>query len=73
MTDLNRDNATHLLICVHAVGPARKAYLMPCHILKEMPDGRLKLQVYGERNWSDERRDKVSVRYVPASRVKVRG
>lgn len=70
--DLNRDNATHLLACVHAIGPARKAYLMPCHILKVMPDGRLKLRVYGERHWQDDRKDKVTVRYMKANRVRVK-
>lgn len=69
MTDLNRDNATHLLACAHAIGSARKEYFMRCHILKVMPNGRLKLQVYGERHWNDERRDKVQVRYVEAYRV----
>ncbi len=72
-TELNRDNATHLLACAHAIGAARKVYLMPCHVLKVMPDGRLKLQVYGERHWNDERRDKVTVRYVEASRVRLKG
>lgn len=71
-SELNRDNATHLLACVHAIGPSRKAYLMPCHILKVMPDGRLKLRVYGERYWKDDRKDKVNVRYVKANYVRVK-
>ncbi len=72
MSDLNRDNATHLLACVHAIGDSRKGYMMRCHIVKEMPDGRLKIRVYGERYWNDERNDKVSLRYVKANRVRVR-
>lgn len=71
-TELNRENATHLLACVHAIGSSRKSYMMPCHILKVMPDGRLKLRVYGERHWQDERKDKVNVRYVPANWVRVK-
>lgn len=69
---LGREYATHDLVCTHAIGSARKVYLMPCHVLKVMPDCRLKLQVYGERHWNDERRDKVTVRYVEASRVRLK-
>lgn len=70
MQDLNRDNATHLLLCTHAIGKNARYYGMPCHILKTMPDGRLKLQVYGERHWIDDRKDKKAIRYVTADRVR---
>lgn len=72
MIDLNRNNATHLLACVQAIGNSRKSYMMPCHIVKKMQDGRLKIRVYGERYWNDERKDKISIRYVDANRVRVR-
>jgi len=63
-------NATHLLVCTH-VCRWSKTYMMPCHILKAMPDGRLKLLVFGERNWKG--REHISrVRYVEAWRVKIK-
>lgn len=65
---LSFENATHELECRHAIGSHGKTYYMRCHVLKKMPDGRLKLRVYGERYWKD-RRDVVRVRYVDAQRV----
>lgn len=66
--ELTAENATHLLLCRHAVGRNGKDYVMRCHVLKTMPDGRLKLRVYGERYWKDTEH-KVSVRYVEPWRV----
>lgn len=64
-------NATHELICQHCCRWT-KTYVMPCHILKVMPDGRLKLLVFGERHWKN--REHVSrVRYVEAGRVRPKG
>lgn len=41
---------------------------MRCHVLKDMGDGRLKLLVFGDRNW--KHRDHISrIRYVEADRV----
>jgi hypothetical protein len=41
---------------------------MPCNILKTMPDGRVKVEVFGERNWKGMEH-KRSVRYVDRSRL----
>ncbi|CAK3961886.1 DUF3319 domain-containing protein [Vibrio crassostreae] len=65
---LNASNATHLLQCRHALGDNGKFYKKRCHILKKMPDGRLKLQVYGDRYWKDTDHI-VRIRYVESSRV----
>lgn len=66
--ELTAANATHHLICRH-VCRWTKTYAMRCHILKAMPDGRLKVLVFGDRNWKD--RDHMSrVRYVAAGKVK---
>ena len=65
---LNASNATHLLQCRHAFGDNGKFYKKRCHILKKMPDGRLKLQVYGDRYWKDTDHI-VRIRYVESSRV----
>lgn len=71
MNELTAANATHELICQHCCRWT-KTYAMPCHILKVMPDGRLKLLVFGERHWKN--REHVSrVRYVEAGRVRPKG
>ncbi|KAA8697263.1 hypothetical protein ALQ64_200049 [Pseudomonas cannabina] len=63
-------NATHQLICQH-VCRWTKTYVMPCHIIKTMPDGRYKLLVFGDRHWKGQ--DHLSrIRYVIASRVRLK-
>ncbi len=63
-------NATHQLICQH-ICRWTKTYVMPCHILKTLPDGRLKVLVFGERHWKN--RDHFSrVRHVAADRLQAR-
>jgi len=64
---LTSENATHLLECYHCCRWVKR-YHMRCHVLKEMPDGRLKLKVFGSRNWRDMEH-KSRIRYVPAHRV----
>jgi len=56
----------YLLKCAHQVGRSRHEYLMECDVLKRMPDGRLKIRVYGDRFW---KRDKQRIRYVESVRV----
>lgn len=65
---LSYDNATHLLFCSHAVGKNGKRYYMRCHVLKIMPDGRLKVQVYGDRYWKNTGHV-IRTRYVDSGRV----
>ena len=62
------ENATHLLLCTHAIGYSRTEYTMRCHVLKDMGDDRLKILVFGERYWKDKE-DISSIRYVPKGRV----
>lgn len=40
-------NATHQLECRHCIGQSCKTYMLNCHVLKTMPDGRLKVLVFG--------------------------
>lgn len=61
-------NATHHLICKHVCN-WDKTYAMRCHVLKSMPDGRLKVLVFGERNWKGMEH-KSRVRYVEPGRVR---
>nr|DAP27145.1 MAG TPA: hypothetical protein [Caudoviricetes sp.] len=42
----------HVLKCKHCVGSKNcKRYAMYCDVIKEMPDGRVKIKVYGDRYW----------------------
>lgn len=67
---LKRKDATHNLFCSHCFcRNSRVYYDMDCIILKEMPNDRLKILVFGERN----RRgydDKKQIRYVDKYRVR---
>ena len=56
----------YLLKCAHQIGRNRQEYLMECDVLKRMPNGRLKIRVYGDRFW---KRDKQRIRYVESTRV----
>lgn len=45
----------HVLHCCHSLNKRSKIYyIMYCDILKKMPDGRLKIKVYGQRYTSVE-------------------
>lgn len=58
----------HFLRCKHAIGSnSVTRYLMYCNFIKSMPDGRLKICVFGERYNSGA--EKSYIRYVPARRV----
>jgi len=68
MSITNKCQATHVLDCSHCFGGSCKHYQMKCRILKEMTDKRLKIEVFGERNWQGHE-DKRTVRYVDSNRV----
>ena len=72
-----KNEATHCLSCVHAIGKSRYYYYMPCIILKYMKDthtneydGRVKIRVFGDRYWK-RGQDKSRIRYVARSRLGV--
>jgi len=65
------ENATHLLECAHAIGLNRYEYEMRCHVLKTMPDGRVKVLVFGDMYWK-RGTDKSRIRYVFKHRVRLR-
>lgn len=52
--------------CHHYNSKAYDDFLMYCNVIKEMPDGRLKLKVFGYR-WT--KTDGEKIRYVEADRV----
>ena len=54
------------LRCSHCIGRNRKFYYMKCVPLKTMPSGKLKVLVFGDRDWGGEDQ---KVRYVEAHRV----
>ena len=66
---LQRKDTTHRLECRHAIGRSGYDYTMDCVILKEMPDNRLKILVFGDRYWKGYD-DKKRIRYVHRNRVK---
>lgn len=60
-------DATHLLECRHCYNSrSSRDYTMRCIPLKTMPDGRLKLLVFGNLYWGG---DQKKIRYVEAHRV----
>ena len=65
-----RIDATHKLSCSHVYcRNSRVNYRMDCIILKEMPNNRLKILVFGEHNRKGND-DKKRIRYVDKFRVK---
>lgn len=69
---LDSSRATHNLLCVHSYGRSRVEYHMPCLILKEMPAGRVKLLVFGDRRNLLSREKVQRIRYVDKSRLSLR-
>lgn len=64
------ENATHRLKCKHCIGRNCTTYYMHCNIIKKMPDGRLKVVVYGNLYWGmSNAGNNVNIRYVPSNRV----
>jgi len=58
---------THYLKCRHCNGTnSCSDYYMKCLIIKDMPNGRKKIIVFGNMMWGGE--DK-KIRYVPASKL----
>ena len=65
---LSAENATHFLECSHCIGHSKQEYYMRCHVLKVMGSDRLKVLVFGERNWKGREHIK-HIRYVDSNRV----
>lgn len=57
------DECVKVLKCRHCIGSNCKDYVMPCHIEKDMGNGRLKIWVFGDRYWKHSL-DVKKVRYV---------
>lgn len=64
------EDSTHLLNCSHCVGQNCKYYTMKCIVLKEINNSRLKIVVFGERNWKGYE-NKKRIRYVFSSDVSI--
>ena len=58
---------THKVKCTHVVFGSTHIYYRPCNVLKEMPDGRLKVEVFSLYHLTDGAGS--YVRYVEAERV----
>jgi len=70
--NFKRKDATHLLECSQCYcSTSRYDYFMECIILKEMPNNRLKILVFGDRFWDRPGdNEKKRIRYVEKYRVK---
>ncbi len=70
--EYNRTDATHNLHCRHCINPKNvREYYMDCIILKELPNNRLKILVFGDRYWKGHD-DKKQIRYVDSYRVSIK-
>lgn len=69
--NLTYKDATHKLSCAHQINPSnRNEYFMPCIILKELPNNRAKILVFGDRRIKIERcGHKKRIRYVFKDRL----
>ena len=68
MKAMTRKDCTQKLSCRHSIGTHGMNYNMDCIPLKKMPDGRLKILVFGERYWKGHD-NKKRIRYVNSFRV----
>ena len=68
--DIKVKDPTHKLSCRQGLCRSGINYFMNCIILKEMPNDRLKILVFGERYWKQKYQDKRKIRYVDKFRVK---
>lgn len=68
LSNVGLEAATHLLQCSHCRGRSTTYYKMRCAVLGETKSGKVKIRVFGERNWAG--RDHVSrIRYVDSWRL----
>ena len=63
---------THLLECYQGLCRSGYSYDMFCNVLKTMPDGRLKIRVFGDRYRGRRKLDISRIRYVAAFRVRAK-
>jgi len=68
---MSHAEAKHRIRCEHHIGSNVRVYYMRCDVLKAMPDGRIKVRVYGRLYWKGTEAI-TRTRYVEASRVEGR-
>lgn len=57
------EQTTHLLSCSHCIGWGRRDYYMDCIVLGKTKNGKMKVIVFGSRNWAGKDHIK-KIRYV---------
>ena len=62
-------DATHLLYCRHCIGQSCSHYTMRCVLISETDSGKVKVIVFGDRNWAGNEHIK-RIRYVEKNRIK---
>ncbi len=68
LTNYTVSQATHKLKCRHQNGRNGYNYTMLCIVLGKMKSRKLKIIVFGERNWAHKQHVK-KIRYVPPWKV----
>jgi len=66
--NLTIEDTTHTLRCRHACRFGGYDYNMDCIILEQIPNNKLRILVFGDRNWKKDK-DKKRIRCVDANRV----
>jgi len=69
ITQLDSKNFTHYLQCRHCIGSDRcRVYYMKCILLDITKSGKIKIAVFGERNWKGREYIK-RIRYANSSSI----
>lgn len=71
ITQYDISQATHYLECKHCIGRSCSYYVMDCIPLGETKSGKVKILVFGERNWKGKEHIK-NIRYVDAARLRAK-
>ena len=69
MIEYKRSDCNYKLSCRHCIGRNCREYEMDCIVLKQMTEGKLKILVFGDRNWNGHD-EKSRIRYVEGYKVR---
>jgi len=72
MAAIDKWSGEYLLKCRHCCNGKKQPphyYKMKCNLIKEMSDGRVKVKVFGNRNWRDTEDKSSRIRYVKAGNL----
>jgi len=61
-------DTTHFLKCKHCISDRCRYYVMACNILGYTKTGKVKIEVFGDRDWK-RNKEKRQIRYVEPYRI----